>query len=734
MKAIFDFHFYSRIAVLAIFVLAAWSWHQALESRADIPAANPPRENIKIGGWAWSEISGWVSLNCKNDVDGDGIIDDACNGTAGEWGLYTENDYVKGCGYSGTILTGSTPLGWICWSDPGGTLAPVAGVPVYDGSPVATEPRNNLNQSSYASILSFEGIASGSSELRFPIADASVGSGEIEGCFNCYRDPVFACDVGSGSCDCAPDIYGNVPDSCSDVANCPDYGDPPTPDVCKIAYYADKCDNCLDYTYYNGVCSDDPNRVCTTDDNCNTGEYCRNMSTCSENPDINCTDGIYACSGICVERQLGEFKEILSGWDCSTCTFEDVDGIVVNNKSCGVNAYGYNINSCATCSVYYNTPGVTLDNRHNKVLPESNPNNTCDPAETDPSESDFCLRGDLCGWAWNAWDAGNSGLGWFQFSPRITTTTKPYFSIEGGKIYSKKDIFNRYTPPFGQYNATYLIEAGGTITNLVSSSTLSGVYQGELGGRPIINFLAKTDTKYSNALGTIDYDGLVSVSEERGSDYYNKYGSLISTIETSEVENFESEFLVAANGKVVYVPAASLAGVGETLTINQDITFNKGDVAPSPVNRASAVIVIEGDLIIQNDINYEAGTGPAIENLKQIPSIVWIVKGSVLVMPNVQNLAGTFVILGKEGLQDCSAVSPDFSCGLFIASSNSNGTDPQLQVSGNVLARRFYLNRDYVANREPSEKFINDGRLQANPPLGLENLSKVIPRFSESPF
>jgi len=733
MKSVFHFHFYSRIAVLAVFVLAVWTWHQALESRADIPAANPPRENIELGGWGWSEITGWVSLNCKNDVDGDGIMDDACSGAAGDWGLYVENSYIKGCGYSGTILTGSTPLGWVCWSDPGGTLAPAAGVPVYDGSPTVTEPRNNLDESSYASILSFEGIDTGSSELRFPIENLNATASSIEGCFNCYRDPWFVCEQSHASCDCAPDAFGNVPESCQDLLNCPDYGDPPVPDACVIRGYYDKCDNCLEYDYYKGVCSDDPNRICSNDDDCVSGEYCRNMWTCSEDIDRNCTDGVSSCSGTCEERQLGEFKDILSGWDCSTCNFE-ADGVTVKNNSCALNAYGYNINSCATCSVYYDSPGVTLDNKHNKILAESNPNNDCDPLEMDPSESDFCSRGDLCGWGWNAWDSGNAGLGWFQFSPRITTTTKPYFTVEGGKIYSQKDVFNRYTPPFGHYNATYLIEAGGTITNLVSSSTLSGAYQGELAGRPIISFPNPSGTKYGNALGTIDYDGIVSAAREESGSFYNKYGSLISTVEPAEVANFESEFNFVPNGKVVYVPEASLAASGGLLSIDSAITFKKGDVDPVAPERASTIIVVEGSLLIQNDMYYESGSGPAIENLKQIPSVVWIVKGSVWVLPSVQTIAGTFVVVGKEGVQDCSGSSPDPFCGYFSSLTNGNGTDPQLQVNGSVLARRFYLLRDYVANKEPSEKFVNDGRLQANPPLGLEDLSKVIPRFSESPF
>ena len=38
------------------------------------------------------------------------------------------------------------------------------------------------------------------------------------------------------------------------------------------------------------------------------------------------------------------------------------------------------------------------------------------------------------------------------------------------------------------------------------------------------------------------------------------------------------------------------------------------------------------------------------------------------------------------------------------------------------------LERTY--NKGPAENFINDGRIQANPPAGLRDFSKALPRFS----
>lgn len=80
----------------------------------------------------------------------------------------------------------------------------------------------------------------------------------------------------------------------------------------------------------------------------------------------------------------------------------------------------------------------------------------------------------LCGFGWNAnyCDAslpnplctvtGLYGMGWLQFSPRITATSQPYFIVEGGNIYSQGNIQASSTPPFNQYNA-YLIESSGDV-------------------------------------------------------------------------------------------------------------------------------------------------------------------------------------------------------------------------------------------------------------------------------
>jgi hypothetical protein len=385
---------------------------------------------------------------------------------------------------------------------------------------------------------------------------------------------------------------------------------------------------------------------------------------------------------------------LIGAYNCSQCNIESYDNI------CGINAYQGNINSCAMCENTFYTPGVMLDNKHYNLAAGETAN--------------------LCGWGWNAWQdtavGVTYGLGWFQFGPRVVTSTRPYISVEGGNIYAKGNITGRYLPPFGHYNASYLIESSGSITNFISSSTLAGIYQGEFSYRPNINFFQfdASNFKYHNALGNIDYVGLTL-------DFggYNKYGSKINSITTGNISISEP-----LGGEVYHYTTPLNIPAGPDLEIPVGTVLKPN---------ASGIIIVEGDLTINKNIVYE--TGLSYSNLKNIPSVVWIVRGDLLIDPSVTDLAGTFIVLGNGA--SCDPAAPAASCGQINTCNTATPAmcdDAQLTISGNVLARYFNLGRTYInpSTKEPSEKFINDGHIQANPPPGLEDFSNVIPRFSEN--
>lgn len=548
----------------------------------------------------------------------------------------------------------------------------------------------------FASILKMESSGyADANKIGFPIADQVRDSAfpatertydidnpnnlisannPIRGCFNCYREKTYQC-VSGASCNCDDQSL----DSCEDIAcEASSEGDK----TCSLYELAPAvCENCQEYFYY------------TEDQN-----------TCSIRTDISCSNVGGACNndfGTCLAHSKGDLKKVLTGFNCTDCIVDDF------SNSCTLNAENINSNRCHDCRTYlgginyssdvYRLGGVLYDNQHGR-------SNT----------------GALCGWGYNAYQGatGRDGFGWFNFSPRISTSTKPYFSVEKGNIYSKGRISTLYQPPINKYNASYLIEAGGDIRNFVSGASKSSIststFKGELANRPAIDFLSLSAGKYKNALGKLDYTGLITVVNSSGGVNKNKYGSPIEVLNG----NFDGIFNVAFENKVYRVDG------GESINTD-NLQVKIGNNTQS----GAGIIIVDGNLQINKNITYQSAAG--ITNLKQIPSLVWIVKGDVLIAPAVTEVVGTFIILGSESAAS-NCADPDDSvntgCGQFKSGTGAN----QLVVRGNVLAKKFLLKRTYsdAVTGAPAEQFINDGRLQTNPPLGLKNISGVIPRFS----
>lgn len=586
---------------------------------------------------------------------------------------------------------------------------------------------NPLQAEGFASILKMESVTTTAgyaeaNKIGFPIGDqvkdvyfpasdptydidnpnnAPMSDNPLRGCFNCYRQKTYKC-VSGVSCSC-----GQSEDSCVDTNNACEVGEDSV-GSCRVSALAPAvCENCQEYFYYT---ADQNTCSIRTDQTCGTvGDSCDNNF------------------GTCLAHSKGDLKKVLTGFNCSDCIVDDF------SNSCSLNAENINSNRCQDCRTFlgglnyssdvYRLGGVLYDNQHGRSSTST-----------------------LCGWGYNAWEGLGGikqGFGWFNFSPRISTSTKPYFSVEKGNVYSKGRISTLYKPPINKYNASYLIEAGGDIRNFVSEASKSSdsalSYQGEMPNRPIIDFLSLSAGKYKNALGKLDYTGLITVVNASGGVNKNKYGGVINNLARA---NFESTvgtiFDDPLNNQVLYVEGDISATYVQINDIGSDLMIKIGNVThPS----GAGIIIINGSLKIEKNITYESTA--SITNLKQIPSLVWIVKGDVEINYNVTEVAGTFIILGRDGQQNCSIVAPSIRspqhCGQFLSvhyDTSQNGypnlsADGFLKVSGNVLARKFDLVRQKTDSLgTPAEQFINDGRLQTNPPLGLKDMSKVIPRFS----
>src|SRR3989339_283637 len=615
MKKIFVYHLDWSLATIAFFSLIVSFFVFVNILQANTGGGGLTQADWrKINGWAWSPNIGWLSLNCLNDFNGDGDLNDPGDDTCSiPYGLHIDTSAsqdiraVGGCAWAGNVGW------WICFDDPllaGNTQAPDYGVylnnyywpsdlpsglnpgaslvpnSLFHGATWATQDSNG-----HASILPLEGVLGWSNELGFPIVATTTPA--LEGCFNCTETKTCSDD---GSI-CTQDSECTAPATCVTNRN---------------------CDNCLQYNY-------------------DTTE-----------PPV--------------------MQSVVAGYDCSDCTF--TSGI---ETICTENAYERNKNSCTTCANYYDTPGLLAD---------------------------YTLKngyGSACGWAWNQDSDSGNGVGWIQFGPRITAGNNPYFQVNSGDIYARKEIRNYYPPVNSNtYNAFVIETNSNTIYNLYASSTLN------LLNRPLVGFPALGATgKYTNILGSMDYDGLITEVGETGK---NKYGSVIDKFSDSPMSSEwhpiydfnSSPAQVILDNKVYYYD-------------NPGMLMDSGDLefGANASKNGSGVIVVNGSAIINKNITYTGDD--KVSTLKNIPSVVWVIKGGLDISPDVTELSGTFIVLGAF---------------------NAGGGANQLKVNGSVLAQSFVLNRTYSTNSEPAELFINDGRLKVNPPAGLQNFSTNLPKFT----
>ena len=176
------------------------------------------RQDDAITGFGWSENLGWVSLNCYNDINADGLKEDHC----------AVSDY--GVDLTGTAISGeawSEYLGWGCF---GSTCTSWAGVGLAPdlSSPVASYDKITGLVSGWANFPVLG--ADGWMKLN---GNAVAYGGAYPLCINCQSGSCGICFTKAnfqGSeyiCrDCTTCAEGGVPlvYSCASCSACEDYG------------------------------------------------------------------------------------------------------------------------------------------------------------------------------------------------------------------------------------------------------------------------------------------------------------------------------------------------------------------------------------------------------------------------------------------------------------------------------------------------------------------------------
>lgn len=454
------------------------------------------------------------------------------------------------------------------------------------------------------------------------------------------------------------------------------------------------------YNCGEGRCSLDTTKTCKMADICvlkDKGQCSWNGTAykCTDDPSLDCIQDS------CARRTVGlcYYSGICSDNPNNICLSNDL----VTFSGCGLGAscnyLGSNTcNAMDSCNQY----GVSLD----------------------------LDAGEFYGYAWS------SELGWISFNG-ANLYNFAWIQEKYSDIYSQANIGGFLTGQApgatslapGRCNATYMIQADGSIKNFCSSGKSQPVSPATAApitgksewitpdwsgrGYGYVGF-PKSSQGYTNVFGKLDYTGITTIV----AGGKNKYGVVVEVINNNgDLNRFLNKFKQSnggglLDGKIYYIRNLSL-------NVNALLQFNNG----SGTESGAGLIVIEGgNLVIPNNIDYQGVSG--LTNIKQLASVGFIVTkdangngGNITIENNVTNIVGNY-----------------FAEGTVTVKAKSQGYDSQLKVAGLMIASQFDFQRKYkgtIDNPQPSEQVIYDGRLIANPPPGFKDLASLLPIIRE---
>ncbi len=331
--------------------------------------------------------------------------------------------------------------------------------------------------------------------------------------------------------------------------------------------------------------------------------------------------------------------------------------------------------------------------------------NSCYTCLTDPDTQDTacdrCERCDAYGVSMNTQTSELTGYGWSGDFGWVRFTDisviQAWLATRYGDIFSGGSITTSQSAPapFGESNATYIIQANGNVDFRSKADLVQPSYPTEIA-------LPKAANRYINVLGRLDFDELTLATSQNQKTH--RYGTTIGFADFSEIPN--------ALGGTIYYHQGSL-------TVDDARVFQPG----TPGVSGAGTIIVDGNLTINANMTHQSG--PSGTELKNIPSLAWLVRGNLNISGDVSQLDGAFFVLGCQGVAGCPNGATDDGVVDTGASLNT-----ALTVNGLMMAQRFNFRRA-VNNREGSEQILYDGRFLANPPPGLQDLSAVLPQIRE---
>jgi len=357
------------------------------------------------------------------------------------------------------------------------------------------------------------------------------------------------------------------------------------------------------------------------------------------------------------------------------------------------------------------------------------PGNTC--AATCGSCSDCAeygvnfssQAGQFFGYAWSGGgglpintpgpDTSTPGVGWISFSPArgSVEAVAAWVQTRFGDIYSGGGVGRpggvpSGEAPLGQFNATFVIEVEGTPGNegdiTWTSATGNNDYLRDQGS----DFRLPSPANPNQRLGRLDFVELKRLTN-------NIYTPNVVEINQANV-NWNTMASLCGFDPNNTLLNRTICIVNGNLTVDSPVVFRNG---ANGNENGSGTIVVGGDLVIEDNIQYDQNALPGNATISQLASVAWIVEGDVTVDPAATTIVGAFIAIPTNANPAAGVVR--------------TGTGTTLDVRGLMMARLFDFQRTQSTPTTAAETITYDGRIIANSPPGTQDIANLLPQTIE---
>ncbi|MDD5040104.1 MAG: hypothetical protein PHY34_03055 [Patescibacteria group bacterium] len=315
-----------------------------------------------------------------------------------------------------------------------------------------------------------------------------------------------------------------------------------------------------------------------------------------------------------------------------------------------------------------------------------------------------CASSDLM---FTKWFPGvrQAGVGWVEFMPATALLGIPWVQTMFSDIYAGTTV--ELAPPArgsGSYTSTFLITSGQEGEESISG--IPGYYSGTETGRPTSGYYQTgfepliTGTGYPLGEDVLDRINVGRLTDDSDGDGLNRYGNPV----VEDMSSGGGSGIVDISASAALSPSAIqpvldgtvyyFHGADTRYVISNPMEFMKGTAASGTTG--GGLFVIDGDLEIRANITYDE-TG--LENVSEMPSAAFIVRGNIYIDPFVTDLGGAFVAIDNPATPEEDGVT---STGRLVPAeevieSSTDDTDVSSDSVNMTLGTTIRIGKDATA-------------------------------------